>query len=85
MKKEKHERYEPEILVLTDDEGNTSELEILDYVIFEGKQYVVLYPVDAGDDEPVIIMYCKKEEYFFINDQRVINGVYELFLEGQRR
>lgn len=80
----KKDRNEPEILVLRDDEGNESELEILDYVNFEGRRYVVLYPVWADEDDPVIIMRCKSEEYFFVSDQRVIDGVYDLFLKKQQ-
>lgn len=81
----KNLEFEPDILVLRDDGGNEAEMEVLDYVTFEGKTYVVLYPADAGDDEQVIIMHCKKDEYFFVGDQRVINGVYDLFLKANFR
>ncbi len=82
MRRDRKEK-EPEILILKDDEGNEAELEILDYVSFEGRKYVVLYPVDGEEDDPVIIMRCKSEEYFFVSDQRVIDGVYDLFLKNQ--
>ncbi|MBQ0000085.1 MAG: DUF1292 domain-containing protein [Clostridiales bacterium] len=77
----KKKNYVPDVLVLRDDEGNESELEILDTINFEGRRYVVLYPVDAEEDDPVIIMRTKSEEYFFVSDQRVIDGVYDLFLK----
>lgn len=81
MKKNKR-TVEQEVLILRDDEGNEAELEILDYVSFEGRKYVVLYPVDAEEEDPVIIMRCKSEEYFFVSEQRVIDGVYDLFLKN---
>ena len=45
-----------DILVLTDENGVKTRFETLDIVEYEGEEYAVLYPADAGDDEPVHIL-----------------------------
>ena len=43
------------ILTLHDDEGNEEQFEFLDLVEYQGKQYIILFPVDDGDMEIVIL------------------------------
>lgn len=51
-----------DILVLTDENGAKVRFETLDIVEYEGEEYAVLYPADAGDDEPVHILRIHSED-----------------------
>ena len=43
------------LIVLTDQDGNSVRFELLDIVEYKEDEYAVLYPADGGDDEPVHI------------------------------
>ena len=43
------------ILSLTDEEGNEVEFELIDSVDFEGKEYLILLPVEDEDGQVVIL------------------------------
>ena len=45
-----------DLLILTDEKGMEVPFEILDILEYEGEEYVVLYPADAGDEELVHIL-----------------------------
>lgn len=75
-----------DILVLKDENGAKVRFEILDVVEYEGDEYAVLYPADAGDDEPVHILRVHSEnmdngevEYEGLDDDRLIQKVYRIF------
>lgn len=72
---------ENEILVLRDEDGNESELEILAHVEYLDDQYVVLLPMDEDYDGPVVIMKEEHSEYFFIDEEYIIEEVFKLFTE----
>ena len=40
------------LIVLTDQDGNSVRFELLDIVEYKEDEYAVLYPADGGDDEP---------------------------------
>lgn len=44
------------LIVLTDQDGNSVRFELLDIVEYKEDEYAVLYPADGGDDEPVHIL-----------------------------
>lgn len=48
------EAYEPDIIEMTDDEGNTILLEVVDYFFYNGEEYCILTDSigEDGDDEP---------------------------------
>lgn len=75
-----------DILVLTDENGAKVRFETLDIVEYEGEEYAVLYPADAGDDEPVHILRIHSEDmdngdiqYEGLDDDRLIQKVYKIF------
>ena len=41
------------LIVLTDQDGNSVRFELLDIVEYKEDEYAALYPADGGDDEPV--------------------------------
>ena len=80
------ENMEDDILVLTDERGQKITFEVLDIVEYNGEEYAVLYPADAGEDEPVHILRIHSEdmdngevEYEGLEDEKLINKVYGVF------
>ena len=74
---------EQNILVLTDENGADVEFEYLDCIDYEGKEYLVLMPMD--EDEIVILevepVDEENENYLSIDDEDLLNTVYGLFKE----
>lgn len=75
-----------DLLILTDEEGTEVPFEILDILEYEGEEYVVLYPADAGEDELVHILRVTsenmddgEEQYEGIEDEELIDTLYQLF------
>lgn len=84
----KNKKQNENLIILTDERGKRIRFEHLDTVEYEGEEYVVLYPADAGDDEPVHILRISAEdidtnemEYEGLDDDDLIQAVYEVFLE----
>lgn len=79
------ETYEPEIVVLQDNEGNEVEFELLDVVEYEGDEYIVLI---ENDEEAQDVMILKiesvddeTEDYVGIDDEELLTNVFEKFKE----
>ncbi len=79
------ETYEPEIVVLQDNEGNEVEFELLDVVEYEGEEYIVLI---ENDEEAQDVMILKiesvddeTEDYVGIDDEELLTNVFEKFKE----
>lgn len=77
---------EEEILTLTDEQGEEQEFELLDVIDYEEEEYVVLFPVGAGEDEPVHILRVAAEDmddgenqYEGISDGELIETIYQMF------
>jgi uncharacterized protein YrzB (UPF0473 family) len=53
-----------EVVVLTDDEGNEFEFQIIDVLEVEGNRYAVLFPLDDedADDDEALIMRLETDE-----------------------
>lgn len=51
---ELEEGYEPDVIEMTDDEGNTTLFEVVDYFFYNGEEYCILTDTinDNGGDEP---------------------------------
>lgn len=76
---------EPFILNLTDEEGNEVELELIDSVDYEGKEYLILLPPEEESSEIIILEVEPQgddfENYLTVNDEATLNAVYAIFKE----
>ncbi|MGN1251026.1 MAG: DUF1292 domain-containing protein, partial [Candidatus Spyradocola sp.] len=77
----------PEIITLTDADGNEVEFEFLDLIEYESNQYAVLLPPDENATE-VLIMRVENDEdenledYIVEEDPSVLEAVFNLFVEN---
>lgn len=72
------------IMTLMDENGNETEYEFVDSIVFENAEYVVLLPVEDVDCEAVILAVETDgdvENYVTVDDEEILNGVYEIFKE----
>ena len=69
------------ILTLTDENGVETEFEYLDCIEYEGKEYLVLLPVES--DEIVILevepVDEENENYIAVESEEILEAVYEIF------
>ena len=79
------EEEESSILTLTDENGVDNDFEYLDCIEYEGKEYLVLMPVDTVETEIVILEVEPVDEeneiYLAVEDEKLLNAVYEIFKE----
>ena len=79
------EEEEVSILTLTDEKGNDVDFEYLDCLDYQGKEYLVLMPCDTPSTEIVIMeiepVDEENENYLAVEDEKVLNAVYEIFKE----
>lgn len=86
-----NEDFGSDIITITDEEGNEFELELLDDIEFEGKEYSVLVPADIEtmdvDDPDYGLIILRRlvedgEEYYgSVDDEDELNRVYEYYME----
>ena len=82
------EYEEANIIELEDVDGNVEKFEILGFVEFDGRDYVALLP--EGDDAQVHILEVVEEldseydTYLGIDDQALVDKVYEKFMEENK-
>lgn len=77
------------IITLTDEDGSNKDFEFLDLIDYEGKSYAILLPVEEEDDDGTVIILevntideeAEEEEYLSVEDENVINAVFEIFKE----
>lgn len=77
------------VIVLNDEEGNEIEFEFLDLIEYEGEEYVILLPTDEDVENPGEVVILKledtesedEESYVSVDDQDVLNAVFEIFKE----
>ena len=72
------------IMTLMDENGNETEYEFVDSIVFENAEYVVLLPVEDVDCEAVILAVETDgdvENYVAVDDEEILNGVYDIFKE----
>jgi len=76
---------EVSILTLTDENGEDVEFEYLDCIEYEGKEYLVLMPMEEDAAEVVILevepVDEENENYLAVTDEAVLDGVYAIFKE----
>ena len=79
------EEEESSILTLTDENGVDNDFEYLDCIVYKGKEYLVLMPVDTVETEIVILevepVDEENENYLAVEDEKLLNAVYEIFKE----
>ena len=90
------EGYEGEdldnIVILNDEDGNEVKFEFLDLVELDEEEYVVLLPVtEEGEEEEGEVVILKvednddedaeEESYVSIEDEEILNKVFEIFKE----
>ncbi len=84
------ELEETNIFEFVDEDGKVEKFEVLDFVEFEGKDYVVLLPVTDNEDELVHILEVVEEldsdydTYLGIDDQELVDKVYAVFMEKHK-
>ena len=80
-----NEQEESEILTLTDENGNDVDFEYLDCMEYQGKEYLVLRPADEAETQIVILevepVDDDNENYLAVEDEAVLDAVYDLFKE----
>jgi uncharacterized protein YrzB (UPF0473 family) len=85
MENEELLQEEESILTLTDENGVETQFDYMDCIVYEGKEYLVLMPVDEEDDEIVILevepVDEENENYLAVDDEAVLMAVYEIFKE----
>ena len=73
------------ILSLTDEDGNEFELELIDSIDHQGKEYLVLLPLEEESSETIILEVEPNddgtESFLSVSDEDVLNAVYAVFKE----
>lgn len=76
---------EVSILTLTDENGADIDFEYLDCIEYQGKEYLVLMPVEDESNEIVILevepVDEENENYLAVSDEAVLDAVYAIFKE----
>ena len=76
---------EESILTLTDEHGDEIQFEYLDCIAYEGKEYLILMPVDEESNEIVILEIQpvdeENENYVAVEDEAILDAVYGIFKE----
>lgn len=76
---------EVSILTLTDENGNDVDFEYMDSIEYEGKEYLVLIPVEDESGEIVILeiepVDEETENYLAVEEEAVLNAVFGIFKE----
>lgn len=77
------------IIILNDEEGKEVQFEFLDLIELDNEEYVVLLPVEEDVEESGEVVILKvedtesesEESYVSVDDQDVLNKVFEIFKE----
>lgn len=79
------------IIVLTDEDGNDVEFELLDAIELDGRVYVVLMDTDEENDGEVLIFEAIEdpddpdmETYQSVDDEEMLDKIYEIFKERNK-
>ena len=80
-----NEDEETGILTLTDENGVETDVEYLDCIPYEGKEYLVLLPAEEAATDVVILevepVDEETENYLSVQDEALLNAVYDIFKE----
>jgi uncharacterized protein YrzB (UPF0473 family) len=80
--------YGSDFITIVDEEGNEYELEVLDYIDYNGKTYGAFLPADIPEDDPdfgMVILQVVEDEngmdaFDVIEDDEEEQDVYERFM-----
>ena len=76
---------EVSILTLTDENGVDTDFEYLDCIEYEGKEYLILLPLDDEENGIVILevepVDEELENYLSVDDTAILDAVYGIFKE----
>lgn len=85
------EIQDEDIITLTDENGNDVDFLLLDVVEYNGDDYMVMVPMDdeeiedSDDEDEVVILKVirdgEEETYSGVEDEDVLNAVFEIFQE----
>ena len=79
------EEEESNLLSLTDENGQETVFEYLDVIEYQGKEYLILLPVEDEDGQVVILeiepVDEEAENYLSVGDEALLNAVYDIFKE----
>ena len=79
------EEEEVSVLTLTDENGADIDFEYLDCIEYQGKEYLILMPMEDESNEIVILevepVDEENENYLAVNDEDVLDSVYAIFKE----
>ena len=79
------EEEESNLLSLTDENGQETVFEYLDVIEYQGKEYLILLPVEDEDGQVVILeiepVDDETENYLSVSDENLLNAVYDIFKE----
>ncbi len=79
------DELEDDVVVLTDENGVDNEFKFLDVVELDGKEYVILLPVDKLDDGEVVIFRIEgegdDETFVGVETEEEASKVFETFKE----
>ncbi len=74
---------ESHILTLTDENGVDAEFEYLDTIEYDGKEYLLLLPLEDEESGIVILeiepVDEENENYLAVEDEMVLDAVYSIF------
>ena len=83
--KELLQEEESSILTLTDENGEEIDFEYMDCIAYQDKEYLILMPAEEDSYEIVILeiepVDEENENYIAVEDEAVLDAVYELFKE----
>ena len=76
---------EVSVLTLTDENGEDVDFEYMDSIEYEGKEYLILTPMEEESGEIVILeiepVDEETENYLSVDDEAVLNAVFGIFKE----
>ena len=74
---------EASTLTLTDENGVDTEFEYLDCIAYDGKEYLLLLPLDDEESGIVILeiepVDEENENYLAVDDTKILDAVYSIF------
>ena len=82
-KEEILQEEESSVITFVDENGEEIEMEYLDCIEYEGKEYLALLPTEEGANEVVILevepIDEENENYITVEDDAVLDAVYDIF------
>ena len=79
-----------EYIVLSDENGNDVCFDVIDYILYEEKKYIVLIESDPTAEEVVVLEVeeseAEEEETFLnVEDEDVLQAVFDIFLKNKEK